>query len=211
MHVLLANGVLNFEIFAVLQAVARKSAFRYAVLQEFCCAAWCWPRHRRNTAIGEVFSETREKASLGVRSFKAGASETLAVYPIIRYFLETAIASDDLKAEVQSFRSCCAILDHMLIAKRDCSKQNVERLTPCIRKFWADHLAAYGDTHIRPKHHYLWHIVDQPLADGFWLDCFTHERKHQCTKDCAQSIENTTGFEKSVLTTVLNCTIEHLK
>ena len=57
----------------------------------------------------------------------------------------------------------------------------------------------------------MWHIADQPLVDGFWLDCFTHERKHQCTKDCAQSIENTTAFEKSVLTTVINCTVEHLK
>ena len=59
---------------------------------------------------------------------------------------------------------------------------------------------------MKPKHHYLMHIHEQYEEDGFYLDCFTHERKHQVIKGSAEPIKNKVAFEESILLTALNAT-----
>ena len=89
---MLSNGVMSTEIYAVLHAVAQiRPRFKYKVLRDFITADWRWPRVFRGKvgSLRDCFNEAREASSLKDQSFKATASETLTVYPVIRYFLGT--------------------------------------------------------------------------------------------------------------------------
>ena len=213
MHTVLANGVMNTEIYAFLRAVAQCTpGFRYATMAAFCEADWSWPRARGKMKLADLFSEVRESSSLRDQSFKAGASETLSVYPVIRYFIEVAVApTAKIPQERASFLSFCRVVDLMQAAKAGDARSLTQELQHECSRSLRLHLAAYGPELVRPKHHYLQHLTKQASEDGFWLDCFVHERKHQIVKDAATHIKNTRSFEHSVLSTVLNATIEQME
>jgi hypothetical protein len=65
------------------------------------------------------------------------------------------------------------------------------------------HLAAYGDVHIRPKHHWLLDVPAQFRRDGLVLDAFIIERIHLRIKAPAEKIRKTVSFERSVLSSTL--------
>ncbi|MCP4447984.1 MAG: hypothetical protein GY811_22010 [Myxococcales bacterium] len=73
------------------------------------------------------------------------------------------------------------------------------------------HKAAHGPALIKPKHHYLWHVPDQPAEDGIWLDAFVLERKHNLLRSRSQEIDNPENFERSALTAMLACFLEEAK
>ena len=127
MHTMLANGVVNVEIFAYLRALAKAfPAFSYKTLQEFCKADWKSPKARLKSNIASVFSDARESASLKDHTFKAGASEVLTVLPLLRRFVEVIVApSGCLPAETASFLSVCKVVDAMQAAKRDGPQQRM--------------------------------------------------------------------------------------
>ena len=52
---------------------------------------------------------------------------------------------------------------------------------------------------MKPKHHYVCHLPRQVARDGFLMDAFTLERKHQEVKRAASNTDNTTEFELSTL------------
>ena len=66
-------------------------------------------------------------------------------------------------------------------------------------------MAAYGNALIKPKNHWQMDMPDQIAQDGCVLDAFLIERTHLKVKVIAENIRNTTCFEKSVLSGVLNC------
>jgi hypothetical protein len=211
MHVMLSGGVANTEIFLVLKAIASCMAgFKYSTMKEFCSAAWGWPC-TRNTAIGEVFSEVRESSSKEAEMFKAGASETLSVYPLVRHFLEKFVPAHLIAKERLSFLALCDVLDSMQACKAAFDVEQIYSMKMGVRRFLRLHIDAHGVKYIRPKHHYMFHMFRQPMEDLIWLDCFVHERKHQLTKGLADVIKNTRDFESSVLTAVLNATVENLR
>ena len=206
MHVVLANGVLNVEIYLVLNALSKCMAgFSYAVVADFVSCDWRFPRISGSLAY--TLSPAREKSSRKDGLFKASATELLKLYPILRYFLLTVIVKAGLaKEEVNSFLALCHVVDLMQQTKWRTTDLSLRRLDEAIDAFQALHIACYGNTHWRPKHHYLFHITDQPRRDGFWLDCYTHERKHQLIKASIQDIDNLASYERSCLKIVLTKT-----
>lgn len=210
MHVMLSGGVANTELFLVLQAVQSCfPLFRYSTMKEFCNAAWTSPGTRKT--LSEAFSDGREAASKKDEMFKGSASEILSVYPLVRRFLETLVPSDAIPKQKSSFFAMCAVLDSMQACKVAFDEGLPVAMRLEIRNFFRLHLEAYGRRHIRPKHHYMFHMLRQPTEDKIWLDCFVHERKHQLTKGLAEVVRNTSDFEKSVLLAVLNATVENLR
>ncbi len=127
--------------------------------------------------VHDVFSEVREASSLAAHSFKAGASEVLSVYPLIRYFLEiTIMPRGPNPAETAPFLAVCRVLDLMDTIRNvgvgdRKPKQEVARSLRL-------HVAAYGCDWVEPKHHYMIHMPRHVEEDGVWLDCFVHVRKH---------------------------------
>lgn len=212
MHIMLAGGVLNTEMFSMLRALARsKPGFSFATLRTWLSADWVQAKSRAKSNMREVFNESRETASYRDHTFKAGASELLGAYPILRHFLERFISPDELKPERAAFLACCRVVDLMQAAKRDGPRDHMPALKAAIAESFRLHLAAHGREFLRPKHHYQWHMCDQADADGFWLDCFTHERKHQVIKDCADLVRNTRTCERSVLAGVVNSSVQQLQ
>ncbi len=50
---------------------------------------------------------------------KAGASELLSLYSLVRHYVEKYVAiGEDIAAEVDSFEKCCRTVDISLAAKR---------------------------------------------------------------------------------------------
>ena len=212
MHIMLAGGVLNTEMFLVLRALARsKPGFSYATLRTWLSADWMQAKSRAKSNLPEIFSTTREAASNRDHIFKAGAAEMLNVYPLVRHFLEVVVPSDMIPLQRASFLACCRVVDLMQAVKRDGPGTRMPALRIAIADSFRKHVAAYSSEFLRPKNHYQWHMCDQAEADGMWLDCFVHERKHQVVKDCATPTRNTRSYEKSVMASIVNATVHQLQ
>jgi hypothetical protein len=169
----------------------------------------CWRRSPKyHGRLSDIFNESRESASRSAGLFKGGASEVLAVYPLIRYFLEVVIIPQGLLPnEVASFLACCRVLDSMDLVKKNGGAGALAELKREVSSCLSLHVVAYGSAYIRPKHHYMMHMTRQVEEDGIWLDCFVHERKHQVIKEAASHLKNTVIYEKSVLVPVVNTTL----
>ena len=202
---------MSVEIFAILRALKQcLPGFSFASVREFGDADWRFPKGRSKTRMADIFSDVREAAGWRDKVFKAGASETLCAYPILRHFLEVVTPCSCIQKERASFIAACRVVDLMQAAKSGQCRLAVPALKRAVRVFFQRHLQAYGQELVRPKHHDMLHTTRQAEEDGFWLDCFVHERKHQLIKDASQSITNTRNFEKASLATVLTKTMENL-
>ena len=140
-------------------------------MRAFLEADWQYPRSRTRPNLPAAFSAVREDASKKDNIFKAGASETLALYPVLRYFLEVAVPADCIRAERASFLSVCHVLDLIASVKNTAREEACRRLDAVVNEFFGLHLEAYGTELVRPKHHYMHgHLTRQVMADHFWLD-----------------------------------------
>ena len=113
MHVMLSGGTANVEIYAFLRSVAvAVPEFSWKTVRDFVAAAWHFPGRLSNVKLSDVFSDSRETASKSAEIFKAGASEVLSVYLILRYFAEVVVARIvTCDRAVASFLVFCTVLD----------------------------------------------------------------------------------------------------
>lgn len=210
MHTALSNGVMNTEIFLLLRAYKQCTpGFSYGDLAAFIEADWQWPRVRRivsvSSRLARCFDVAHEASSIENESFRSSASETLSVYPIIRYWVEAVVAVETkIPAERASFLSLCKVVDLMYEAKalNGTSPALAAQFDAEVPRSLYLHKEAYGIGFIKPKRHFLFHI---DLSE-FFRDCFVHERKHKVIKDAAKDIQNTRDFEASALLVILNST-----
>ena len=94
------------------------------------------------------------------------------------------------------------MLDLLQSSKR--GKIEPHRLSKCMSKYMRAFRRAYPNEHVKPKHHFIFHVVEQIIRDCLLLDCFTGERKHQLVKQACKATDNTEIFEKSALARTLN-------
>ena len=155
--------------------------------QLFCKADWQFPSFFRakGRSIHEVFNGVPERASKDV--FKAGATEMLVVLPLIVYFAETFVAAT-LPKELESLRAIAVVAHETQEAKFQ--RGDVGRMLAAI----ANRFALFGETcsdeQVKPKHHYVCQLPRQLARDGFLVDAFTLERKHQGVKATASKTDN---------------------
>lgn len=84
-------------------------------------------------------------------------------------------------------------------------------LERALATFFLAHEAAYGHTHVRPKHHWLADIPAQFRRDDAVLDAFVIERQHLAIKVVAEPVRNTSHFEESVLASFLTVHIRDVR
>ena len=72
-----------------------------------------------------------------------------------------------------------------------------ELLTPAVSDFMLKHKAAYGDRHVRPKHHWLYDVIESAFRHGMLKDMWIIERLHLRVKGEAELVRNTVSFEKA--------------
>ena len=99
----------------------------------------------------------------------------------------------------------CDVIDLYMKMKRQgrVDAATCNQLLSAIRMHLKAHKTAYGSEHIKPKHHYAFHVPAQIQRNGFVLDAFTLERKHRAAKRVANACDNTSSFEASVLSRLL--------
>ena len=71
------------------------------------------------------------------------------------------------------------------------------------------HIEAYGPRRIKPKHRWQIDAASQIRKDGCILDAFIIERIHLTVKKIAEHARNTSRFERSVVSGVLNLQFQH--
>ncbi len=169
---------------------------------------WTFPFQGRakSRKLHEVFSSYRNGDLPEDKKLKCMSSELLGLFGLLRHYVETRLADvAGIDAERSSFLAVCRCLDILLAAKRGTgAPQNMaDPLQAALASHLELHKAAYGDTWLRPKHHWMMDIPGQLRRDKVIVDTFVIERHHNQIKMLAEPIKNTLTFEESLLAGVL--------
>jgi hypothetical protein len=224
MHTYLQDGCFSFEGFAFLESIGLRADQIKKALED----DWVFPKasSHKSKALSRIFDACRQGSSGDQEKLKASASELVGVYGLLRHLADmntalpssssassrasnssssTSSSSSVANAKRESFLALCACIDCLMLTKRGrvkCS-ESPRVLADMVQRHFAAHLRAYGESLLKPKHHYTLHIPPQIAADGFLFDSFTCERLHLSVKKVAEAIRNTSTYEFSVLSAMI--------
>ena len=205
LHVLLSNGLLGAEIVLFFKYAKQHARVTFAHFREYS-ELWRWePTCRYSPKT--VFSAHREKAS--DTYLKAGASELLAVYVLLREWALSAFRN--ISAMRPSLKSLLLLLDVVDLALKAATTRmpadHVEDVAARLDNASFAYLQAFADAHgrieMRHKHHELTHLADQLRKDKRLLWCFTAERKHIVAKSVMQHNTSLQGFSHGAVSRML--------
>ena len=190
LHILFSNGLLGAEMMLFLNwlktAYPKGPSGKEAYFNELRSVGEDW--HPKTL----IFNESREKSSKDSATLKAGASELLSGYPLMRRFILDTFGADSPELQVRSILLLFQICDGFRLLNKHLpdAEQEVVRnhLRTVVREYLVAFKAAYGIEHVRFKHHQLLHWLEQFPQ----LSCFCMERKHITAKQC---MVNTTKFQ----------------
>lgn len=203
-HSALQGGVLTAEVEAMLMATGVSRGELQSFLQS---SKWEYPHHStaKARALHRIFDFRRVSAD-DPQKIRATCSELLGVYGLLRFFFELKLGRlPEHETQLQSFNAACEVIDvllhfkHGLAAPADAAAE----LDTALQRHLELHLAAYGDLHLKPKHHWMLDVPEQLRRDGVVLDAFVIERTHLRVKALAEKIKNTVAYENSVLSGLL--------
>lgn len=205
-HIWLVNGIANVELFNILSTLNQHLSLKYDRIDKFF-QCWHWPSMCHN-APKRAFSPARAAASS--EKFKAGASEILDLYPVLRCLFDKLGLKTvrDIRDQVLSVYAMFEVLD--ILASHPTTNQAADELEAAHTHHMRLHRAAYPDCCMIPKWHFAYHIPSQIRAHKHLHGTFAHERKHKCFKTHGSLYSNTTNFEKSVTRTLLNSQLHYL-
>ena len=200
-HVFLQDGTVIAEIKCLLRAM--RPMLQRNAMENFLKCDWRYPRqHTKAGKLHHVFRAACESGD--AMKLKAGASEVLALYILLRHFVEMkedAIVRNGLTAEIRSFYALCEVIDKIMSIKRCISDARRCRaaLIASTEAHLQRHVEAYGNDAIRPKHHKEMHLPDQFGRDGCVLDGFIIERLNNDLRRISEKVANTRRFEDTLL------------
>ena len=210
MHCLFSNGLVDNELTQIIPKLVG-AGFGFDKMSLVVQADWRTPRAHKGTGryFREAFNESRRKRLREGGRFTLDASTALRLVPVFAYMLATMaipflrVLGIDLAREIQSFRALQALIGCFKEAKNG---GNQEALEAAIKQHLQAFKQAYPDAAVKPKNHWMWHLVVQLIRDRWTLDCFVGERYNHFLKRVMQEADNTSSFEVTVLRRML---IEH--
>ena len=115
MHSLLQDGVLAVDASLFLQA----AGIQYSRLEHYLKADWTFPKWQHNNIKPhKIFNSQRARSHTEAGKLKCQASELLAVYGLIRHFVQTRVPDEPgLHLKRASFLAACSVVDILLEAK----------------------------------------------------------------------------------------------
>jgi hypothetical protein len=198
-HCYVVHGIFNIELGLLMDDL--HPGVTYNHLHDFA-SKFTWPRRLSGkSATGlDALSEKRARGSKAKMSFNAQASEALSLYPVIALFVSTVVSAGP---NVVSFMALAEVLDLLTNIGRERSTHiSPSMLQRAQRQHLDAFLAAYGEQHCLPKHHYALHVPEDYRQCGMILSCLVHERKHKMVKRFIEDHRNTakhttgpTGFD----------------
>lgn len=201
-HCMLADGVLSVEAHLLIASaeVATND------LEMYLKGDWCFPQASRakSRTLWQLFDSARASSQEKV---KGSASEMLGLYSLLRHFVETRLQGvHGIVSQKASFQAACRIVDVILLAKQ--GRVPLKRASRMLQEALIDHLSkhkhAYGDSNLKPKHHFMFDVADQWQHQAEVVDAFVVERLHLRVKAVAELVRNTTCFERSCLASLIN-------
>lgn len=195
LHVVLVCGLFQTELWMFLWWFLER--VEWADIDVYV-KTWRWPKCWGTTAKN-MFNEKRKKACFKASTFKAGASEALALYEIFRRLVLERLRGGEDALQVRSLRCLFRIMDAYRLML---TGSQPSRFLNCARDHAEAFTRAYGD-YQKPqfKHHMMLHlgfIADNHPRRGRLPTALTHERKHRAFKDKARSQENDKSFNVSL-------------
>ena len=215
-HSALQDGCLSKEIHLFITACDAVIGKGYKDVQAYFMLPWVFPRSHlhKGRELYRIFSEWRRNSSGEMEKLRASASECLGMYAILRHWAESEIGQQpDLLAQVASLKAGCEAIDLIQMAKRRClpMREAATRLRTTLSTWLRLHKIVYGESNIAPKFHWMFDIADQFDQDEFVIDQLVIERMHLVCKPHAERIDNTTTYERSVLSGITNSQIGSLQ
>ncbi len=208
-HSFLSDGLFSCEAFLMIKACRTLGIRQSHVCEYLKDSKWQFPlaHTSKSKSLYRVFDVYRSSASAEADRLKCAASELLGLYGLLRHFVEVHVGRrDEIAAQREVFDQACTMLDLIMSAKR--GEVPVSAVATKLRSVTSTHLAlhirCYGTDRVKPKHHWAADIPDQLERDQLVLDAFVVERMHLDVKSVAEHCRNTTRFERSVLSGVLN-------
>ena len=206
LHVIFSNGILPSEIMLFFKEAKRHVGVSFANFREYA-ERERWQSAQNRYQPQRVFSAARERASDA--SLKAGASELIAVYGLLRQWALVALAH--ISAMRPSLKSLLLLLDVVdLVLKAATTRlraTDVEDIASRLDIAAFAYLEAFADAHgrdeMKHKHHELVHLADQLQRDKLLLWCFTHERKHIVAKSVMQHNRSMRSFARGAVSRML--------
>ena len=221
-HTCLQDGIMNVDVVLYLERCEQKIDLKMEDVMTWLKGRFKFPRSIRAkcNAIWRLF-DNHHLGGDGEK-LKCQASELLAMYSLLRHYVETVIGDHPaLVQERASFEGACKILDLMLLAKRgviDLADAAI-RLRTANDEFLELHKRCYGEEHLKPKHHWMYDVAAAMARDAElmeWLrnwtlvDAFVVERMHLRIRGPLEHIKNTRTLERSILAAVSTDQIRRL-
>ena len=199
MHVFLSNGIAQVEVDALLSSM-QKVGLSLDDVRTYVSGPWQTCKAFGNKgALKNIFTATRLRAFAKDGTLRVGASEMLALLPVLYMFVTLVLdRGGHLPEEARSFKALVVATRFVQLAKL--GHANVHNdLASALKDHLKAFVRAYPDRSVRPKHHFAQHIPLQIQRDGGVYDAFVGERKHQALKAIANEVRNTKTFERSVI------------
>jgi len=208
MHSALQNGVVTEEMYLYTQACGSVGHGTVG-LEAFIRGDWQFPFSNRAKGQGlyHIFDKFRSRASDKAERLKASASEMLGVYGLIRHWAAAIVGDvDAISPQRRSFEAACAVIDIILQAKRGIinASEASDMLVAAVSRHLRLHIEAYGDAHLKPKHHWLLDFALQLKKVGMVIDAFIVERLHLRVKRQEHLVKELKVFERSILAGIVN-------
>ena len=209
-HTFLADGVLNVEMWNLIDLCDREGYGAQADLHAFLRLNWVVPAHRRRGGrqLWRIFSDRAAASNSEAGAVKCSSSELLSLYGMMRHWAHERLPrdSDAIRPQLDCFLLACDAVDVLMQAKR-CEKpmrRAGEELRDVLVRHQVAHQALHGLGHVKPKHHWAFDIAEQLQTDAWLFDSFVIERLHLRIRTIAEHCKNLASYETSVLSGVFN-------
>jgi hypothetical protein len=200
-HTLLQDGVFTVE--AKLMCMSTESTG--STIKQYLQQDWEFPHFIRTKgkALWRVFDSYRVADDDSIDKVRSSASELLGLFCLLRHYFDRTVGKDHpaLGANWASFDACCELMAFILACKNRQYKLKdaAPKLKDKIADYMQKHVFCYGDRYCKPKHAWLWALIEHWLRDPDVYDCFIVERTHLILKETCVRVDNTSVFEKTIL------------
>ncbi|CAE7684539.1 unnamed protein product [Symbiodinium sp. CCMP2592] len=206
MHNYVVGGVFHVEMSQLLEAL-QKQGIQQDEMHSFLSACQ-WP-----AAVGDKGASAKKVFAKKVTEFKSSASEAMALYPVMRAFLQEKLPSirdNQCKECCRCFFVLCEVLD---LLYKTSVPLDPSTLAAALEQKIETHMElfkrCYGVEKVIPKAHFNLHLGDLLRRHGLLLSCFVHERRHKEIKRYANNLDSMqAGSERHILQLELE---EHMK
>lgn len=202
MHIFFSKGTAALEVGLFMEA-GKGENIQLARLQAFAETWNC------GSEVRSALHHTKFKSS----TYKGSASECKSIMPLMGEFANVIVTQPSLALHVKSMVALADVCRELQVLKftRLEAELDVTKLASLLSIHLDAFVAAYGEEHVKPKHHQALHLPDEYKEAKRAMDCFTCERHNKAWKLDVAPYCTPHGLEKHSLSKLLLIQAMNLK